>query len=268
MDYDKVRRELKGRDPVFGYVRVSTPGQVDSGLGLLAQRAEIEAYADIKNLDADGGVVIIEDRGVSGSTPLASREGGAYLAGLLRQPWANRAQVILRVDRAWRSFYDAVACLQAWEAAGVTMHFVDVPVDFRDLMGKGMVFAKAFMAEMERAQVVTRTRVALSAARKNGNRYSGSAPWGFAFEEGSRALIPVEKELATCGRLLELGEILPRLTHRQIADRMNQEGRPLKLKPGALWSNDRVRTLLAKLKNSDERGRFADARRREIRRGR
>lgn len=263
MDYSKVRQELKGRDPVFGYVRVSTKGQCDSGLGLAAQRAEVEEYAERLALDADGGVVIVEDQGVSGSTPLRERPGGAYLAGLLRQPWANRAHLIVRVDRAWRSFYDAIACLQAWEAAGVTLHFVDVPVDFRDLMGKGMVYAKAFMAEMERAHVMTRTKTALRAAKKNGNRYSGSPPFGFAFEKESKRLVPVELELATGGRILELADVHPRLTHRKIAALLNQEGRRLK-KTDGLWSKDRVRKVLGKLKDSKVRTKFSAARKREL----
>ena len=57
----------------FGYVRVSTEEQADSGLGLEAQRQRIRAYCEMKGLHLAG---VFEDPGLSGGKPLASRLAG------------------------------------------------------------------------------------------------------------------------------------------------------------------------------------------------
>ena len=57
---------------VIGYVRVSTEQQVESGLGLEAQRSSIVEYAKrINTLNP----VIFEDEGLSGELSLDKRSG-------------------------------------------------------------------------------------------------------------------------------------------------------------------------------------------------
>jgi DNA invertase Pin-like site-specific DNA recombinase len=256
---DEIRAELKGRDPVYGYVRVSTRGQAESGLGLEAQREEIREYASKWGLDADGPVVILEDQGVSGSVPLADREGGRRLALYLAEPWAkNRAHVILRVDRAWRSMYDCMDCLRAWEKAGVALHLVDLPVSTADLMGRKMVIDKAFFGELERGLGVSRTQAASAAAKRNGERWSGSAPWGFRFQKDSRKLVPVPEEFRTLGRLLALDVLVDPLSLNERAELLNREGIPLKVGKGT-WSKSRVSKVTRYARNSPHREAFAKA---------
>ena len=55
---------------VIGYTRVSTDEQADKGLSLGAQRAKIEAYCQLYDLEL---VAVIEDAGLSGKT--LKREG-------------------------------------------------------------------------------------------------------------------------------------------------------------------------------------------------
>jgi len=255
---DQIRAELKGRDPVYGYVRVSTRGQAESGLGLDAQREEILAYASKYGLDADGPVVLLEDQGVSGSVPLADREGGRRLALYLAAPWArHRAHVILRVDRAWRSMYDCMDCLRAWEKAGVTLHLVDLPVNVGDLMGRKMVIDKAFFGELERGLGVSRTQAASAAAKRNGERWSGSPPWGFRFVRGSRKLAPVPIEQRTLGRLLALDALTDPLSLRERAELLNREG--VTTKKGQTWSKSRVSKVTRYARNSPHREAFVKA---------
>ena len=64
---------------VVGYIRVSTDKQSDHGLSLDAQRAKIEAYASLYDLEL---VDIIVDAGVSAKT--LKREGLQRALGMLR----------------------------------------------------------------------------------------------------------------------------------------------------------------------------------------
>jgi DNA invertase Pin-like site-specific DNA recombinase len=60
------------RDAI-GYIRVSSEEQVDSGLGLEAQRQRIAAYWNMKGLHL---AEVVEDPGVSCGKPVASRPAG------------------------------------------------------------------------------------------------------------------------------------------------------------------------------------------------
>lgn len=60
----------------FGYVRVSTEEQADSGLGLEAQRQRLRAYCEMKGLHLAN---VFEDPGLSGGKPLGNRPAGSRL---------------------------------------------------------------------------------------------------------------------------------------------------------------------------------------------
>ncbi len=57
----------------YGYVRVSSEDQADSGLGLEAQRQRIRAYCELKGLHL---AEILEDPGVSGGKALSTANNG------------------------------------------------------------------------------------------------------------------------------------------------------------------------------------------------
>jgi len=61
---------------VFGYVRVSTAEQANSGLSLDTQRRQIEGWAAVKGWDV---AAVFVEAGVSGSVPLADRPEGQRL---------------------------------------------------------------------------------------------------------------------------------------------------------------------------------------------
>ena len=76
------RKTKKDResDKVVGYARVSTVKQSEEGYSLEAQRERIEDYCKLWKLNL---VEIVEDAGVSASTPLGKRPGGARVLELL-----------------------------------------------------------------------------------------------------------------------------------------------------------------------------------------
>src|SRR5262249_44768851 len=67
------RKEDTRMRTAFGYVRVSSEEQAESGLGLEAQRQRVRAYCEMKGL---GLAAVYEDPGVSGGKPLGSRPAG------------------------------------------------------------------------------------------------------------------------------------------------------------------------------------------------
>ena len=65
---------------MVGYVRCSTAEQASDGMSLDIQESRIRAWADALAAEV---VEIVSDGGVSGSKPLAERNGGKRIATLL-----------------------------------------------------------------------------------------------------------------------------------------------------------------------------------------
>src|SRR5687768_11803905 len=86
----------------YGYIRVSSEEQADSGLGLEAQRQRIRSYCELKDLRLGG---IFEDPGESGGKPLCSRPSGNRLLAEVRR--SRPIVIVARFDRLFRSVADA-----------------------------------------------------------------------------------------------------------------------------------------------------------------
>ncbi len=123
----------------IGYIRCSTHEQADSGLGLDAQAQRIRAYCTLKDLQL---IDIIQDAGVSGGKPLASREGGQRLLDLIRRKRAG-AVVMLKLDRMFRNAGDCLTTVERWEKSGVSLHVADLGGNAIDTTsGSGPVHAR------------------------------------------------------------------------------------------------------------------------------
>src|SRR5215813_9951188 len=85
---------------VVGYTRVSTDQQASEGLSLAAQKAKLEQYAALYDLEL---VVIIEDAGASAKT--LDREGLQQALGMLRKGMTD-GLLICKLDRLTRSVRD------------------------------------------------------------------------------------------------------------------------------------------------------------------
>ena len=102
--------------PAIGYVRVSSEEQADSGLGLGAQRQRIQAYCTMKDLRL---VRVLEDSGVSGGKPLATRAAGASLLADARTTKA--VVVVAKFDRLFRSVADAAQTIADFNRRGIEL---------------------------------------------------------------------------------------------------------------------------------------------------
>ena len=175
------------------YLRVSTEEQASEGVSLDAQRDRIEAYCRLRELDL---VDVVVDAGVSAGKPLASREGGLQLLGLLRTRKVT-AVVALKLDRLFRNAADCLVTVAGWDKANVSMHLVDMggaSVDTSSAMGRFFLTVMAGAAEMERNQIRERTSMAMKHMRRMGLYTGGKVPFGYRLDAGK--LVDVDAEQA------------------------------------------------------------------------
>lgn len=218
------------------YCRVSTDHQVEDGVSLEAQRARLEAYAVAAGLEVKA--VLIE-AGVSGSVPLADRPEGKNLVAMIEAGEVAHV-VFLKLDRAFRSAADALATVEAWDAAGVGVHFVDhggQSMNTASAVGRMIFTMLAAMAEFERSLAAERTTAALAHKKATGKVY---APTPFGKDRVEDDLIENTEEQAVITRIKELRA--EGLSLRKIADRLNEEGVPTK--QGKSWYASTLKYIL------------------------
>lgn len=150
----------------FGYIRVSTADQADSGLGLQAQRDAIQREFDARWRPQGyewGGVH--EDAAVSGKKKFLCREAGHRLSTAV-----GAGDVILfsKLDRAFRSVLDSLLTIEVWRAKKTRCVFLDFNLDTETPVGEFVLTVMSAFAQMERRRIGERTRDGLAVARARG----------------------------------------------------------------------------------------------------
>lgn len=149
---------------VIGYIRVSTEEQADSGAGLAAQRAAIEAECVRKGWTLQD---VHEDAGLSGSTldrPAMQQALNLLAAG------AAGALVVATSSRLSRDVRDLLNLLDRSAREGWALVMLDMGTGM-DLMtptGRLMATVVAGFNEYERREIGRRTKVALAARKAAG----------------------------------------------------------------------------------------------------
>jgi DNA invertase Pin-like site-specific DNA recombinase len=151
---------------VVGYLRCSTDEQAESGLGLDAQRAAVEAACAAKGWTVSEWCV---DEGVSGSVAPADRPAMARALRLLDSREAG-ALVAAKVDRLARDLHDLTGLLRRAERDEWAVVALDLGVDTTTPVGRMLVGILGSVAEWERATIRQRTRDALAAKKAGGAR--------------------------------------------------------------------------------------------------
>lgn len=222
---------------VFSYLRVSSLEQADSGLGLDAQEQRIAAYCQQK------GFVLTQefrDAGVSGGKPLADRPAGQALLATLKKA-KQPVVVTATLDRLFRSVADAAATINDFEERGVSLVCLAEGFDMTNVFGRAMAQMASVFAELERSMIRERTRKALGIKRKNCERISRWAPYGWRFESTGRfskkgreiqELVPVEDEQHARQKILRMRA--RGMKYREIAEELDRSG--IKPKHGDKWA--------------------------------
>jgi len=225
------------------YLRVSTDEQAASGLGLDAQRHACEVWAGREGCPAVGP---FEDD-VSGAAPLDKR------AGLLDALAALEPGDVLIVAKRDRLGRDPINVAMIESAAGRKGCRVvsaagegTADDDPSSVLMRRMIDA---FAEYERLIIKARTRAALAAKRRRGER-TGQTPYGMAVVDDGRrskksnlpvALVPDPAEAAIVAEVKTLAAAGWSL--RKIAGELDARGvRPKSGGPN--WSHTSIRVLI------------------------
>jgi DNA invertase Pin-like site-specific DNA recombinase len=143
---------------------VSTQEQADSGAGLAAQRAAIEAEASRRGWT---DLEWVTDAGVSAKS--LRRPGMAYALAKLQ---GGEASILCaaKMDRVSRSLIDWATVMQQAQREGWALVALDSPADLTTPQGEAMAGMQAVWAQLERRLISERTKAALAAKRAAGVR--------------------------------------------------------------------------------------------------
>jgi putative DNA-invertase from lambdoid prophage Rac len=192
---------------VYGYTRVSTDQQRDSGIGLDEQQRKIEARCVENGWDL---AHVYVDAGVSGSIPLGKRPAGGQLLATLR---AGDIVIAAKMYRCFRSALDALQTVQLLKKCGVSLWLLDLG---GDVTGNGIAELVATIlgaiAQFERTLISERTKDAKANMRRRGVHQGGARPFGYRFgperpaDDSNRAreLIEDEAEQAAIRDILDM----------------------------------------------------------------
>ncbi len=154
------------------YVRVSTAEQADPGLNggsLESQEARCRARCEARGLEV---ARVFVDAGASGGT--LDRPGLAALRAAVAAGEVATV-VVYAVDRLSRSQADTLALLREFESHGAGLLAASQEFETESPTGKAMLGMLAVFAELQRAEIRERTKVALRAKRDRGEAISRAA---------------------------------------------------------------------------------------------
>ncbi len=173
----------------YGYVRVSTTGQVDEGVSMEAQRDRIADFCVTRGFDL---VDIIEDAGISGKN-IKNRPGIQQALSMLK-----RGQVLVTFSwsRLARSTIDLLNIEAELKRRGVELASVtEQHVDTTSAHGAMHFQMLATFGEFERRTIGERTRAAMQHLKRQGRFTGGEAPLGWRVE--GDFLVPIADEQVT-----------------------------------------------------------------------
>jgi len=162
----------------IGYVRVSIEDQAKEGVSLDNQKAKIEAYCQLKDLELSE---IVEDAGISAKN--LKRPGVQKVLRMARKKQVD-AIVVYKLDRIFRSTVDALETTKMFEKWGISFHSIEETLDTQSAMGRFFFTLTAALAEMERQIIGERTKAALAHKRAKRESTGGYAPpYGYDLDE-------------------------------------------------------------------------------------
>jgi DNA invertase Pin-like site-specific DNA recombinase len=224
----------------IGYVRVSTDEQAREGVSLENQRAKIEAYCSLNDLEL---VEILED---TKSAKNMNRQGLQDLLAKMKQHDIG-ALVIYRLDRLSRKVIDTLRLLESIEKNKVTLHSLTEKLDTQSPAGRFFVNILASLNQMERELIGSRTKDALALKIAKGER-CGQVPYGFTVSKNGRMLVaaPIEQEVIALVRELRTRG----LSLRRIARELTVRGyKPI----GIRWYHKTVANILKRTHEEENR---------------
>ena len=209
---------MTGPTRAIGYVRVSTGEQGESGLGLKAQTAAIEAACVLRGWD----LIEVREEVKSGARA-DNRPVLRDVLGALRSGEAD-AVVVAKLDRLSRSVVDAGHLLDEARKRGFNIVALDLGLDLSTPTGELVANVLAAVAQWERRMIGVRTSEALQVKIAAGWASPG---WEARVPAGARRRIV---KMAAAG-----------MSQRAIVEKLNADGVPA---VGGRWHRGTVIRVL------------------------
>ena len=218
------------------YLRVSTDKQADKGVSLDVQRAKVEAYAQLYELDL---VEVIVDAGVSAKT--LDRPGLGKALGMLKTRQAE-ALLVVKLDRLTRSVVHLGELVADYFADGKwALLSVGEQIDTRSAAGRLVLNVLASVSQWEREAIGERTSAAMQHKVSLGEYTGGDLPYGFGLGPDGEKLIEnaeEQKVLAAARGLRGAG-----LSLRSVARDLNAQG--FRSRTGKQFAHVQIARMLA-----------------------
>jgi DNA invertase Pin-like site-specific DNA recombinase len=216
------------------YIRVSTVGQVTDGVSLDAQRAKIEAWCLVN--DVQMGQVFV-DAGISGKRADNRPQLQAALDTVCND---GGVLVVYSLSRLARSTKDTIVISERLDKAGADLVSLSEKLDTTSAAGKMVFRMMAVLAEFERDQVSERTCSAMAHKKAQGQRV-GTVPFGYDLAADGITLVENENET----RIIELINSLRTKGYTLQAIATELEAAGVATKKGlAKWSPKTIRAIL------------------------
>ncbi|CAK6687348.1 recombinase family protein [Synechococcus sp. CBW1107] len=222
---------------LIAYYRVSTDRQGQSGLGLEAQRAKVEALAAERHAELVAEFIEVES---------GRKKDRPQLAAALAEARKRKATVaVAKLDRLARDAEFVLRLSREAESNGIGgFLFCDLPdIDATTSAGRLILSVMASVAEFESRRISERTRDALAAAKARGVKLGGLRPGTLMENQAAkeRATIEAEKLRGVLAPMVAAGMSL-----REMAEALRGAGKTTK--SGNRLSPSQVSRLLQRLK--------------------
>lgn len=252
------------------YIRVSTDDQADK-FGIPAQKEAVEAILRTKGklrsgqpamVFAGNNHVYIDD-GISGTSKLDERPGFAklkedyMLAPKGHKPFDTVA--VFKIDRFARKLRILMDVLDFFEENSIEFISATESIDTSTPFGRAMLGIMGVIAELERENILDRTRRGREQANLLGVYMGANARYGYQKDKEGRLVI-FDEESQMVKRIFDLFAV-GRLTPQKIADILTEEqvlspdasavhygkrkGGTRKTNPLAFWRMEMVRSILS-----------------------
>ena len=177
------------------YIRVSTDKQADAGQSLEAQKAKVEAYANLYDLEL---VEVVIDAGASAKS--LSRPGLVRALAMLKSGEAE-ALLVVKLDRLTRSVRDLGELVERYFASGkAALLSVSEQIDTRSAGGRLVLNVLASVSQWEREAIGERTAAVMRFKAAAGEYTGGQAPYGFRVEAGELVSVAGEQAVLAAAR--------------------------------------------------------------------
>ena len=218
---------------IIGYIRVSTDQQVESGLGLEAQKNSIEEYAKKFNVATYD---IFCDAGLSGALKLDKRPGMLEAISSLTK---NSVLVVAKRDRLGRDPLVVAMIESAVKRKGAKI--ISVAGEGTESDDPSSILMRRLVdafGEYERLVIGARTKSALKAKKVKGERV-GHIPFGNKLAKNGIHLEENKSEIQTINIMIKFRS--QNMSVRKIAKNLNNQ---LILNRGAKWNHSSVHRIL------------------------